>query len=167
MRHMTDLQTLRDEAAIRKVHLRYCRGIDRLDWELIRSCYHPDATDDHGGYSGGIDGFIEWLQAGLPRFERTMHFTGNQLVEVQGDSAWAEHYATAHHRLPASADVAACDLVINIRYIDRMERRDGEWRIAQRTVIDEGQRVHPVGERWMAAETVTARRDRDDFSYRR
>ena len=42
------LQMLIDEAAIKKVHLRYCRGIDRMDWDLIRSCYHPDAIDDHG-----------------------------------------------------------------------------------------------------------------------
>ena len=162
---MTDLQTLLDEAAIRKVHLRYCRGIDRLDWDLIRSCYHPDATDDHGGYSGGIDGFIAWLQGGLPRFEWTEHFTGNQLVEVEGDHAWAEHYAMAFHRRPASADLAAADLVINVRYIDRMERRAGEWRIAARTVVEDGQRVHPVGERWMTAETAPARRDRSDPSY--
>lgn len=162
---MTDLQTLLDEAAIRKLHMRYCRGVDRMDWDLVRSCYHPDATDDHGGYSGGIDGFIAWLQAGLPRFERTVHFTGNQLVEVDGDAAWAEHYAICFHRLPASDQASAADLVINVRYVDRLERRDGEWRIAKRTVIDEGQRVHPLGEPWMTAPTAEARRDRGDPSY--
>ena len=31
------LQRLLDEAAIKKVHLRYCRAVDRRDWELLRS----------------------------------------------------------------------------------------------------------------------------------
>lgn len=156
---------LLDEAAIRRLHLRYCRGVDRMDWALVRSCYHPDAIDDHGAYSGGVDGFIAWLEVGLPRFEATMHFTGNQLVEVSGDRAWAEHYAMAFHRVGATAAAAAHDLVINVRYVDRVERRDGEWRIARRTLIDEGQRVLPAGDRWMAAMTAAARRDRADPSY--
>ncbi len=75
----------------------------------------------------------------------TSHFTGNQLIEVTGDSAWAEHYAIATHRLPASDDAPAKDLIAMVRYIDRMERRDGRWRIATRVVISDGERVDPVG----------------------
>ena len=41
------LQRLLDEDAIKKVHLRYCRAIDRRDFDLLRTCYHPDAEDDH------------------------------------------------------------------------------------------------------------------------
>ena len=32
---------------------RYCRGIDRFDRDLVRSCYHDDADDDHGIFRGG------------------------------------------------------------------------------------------------------------------
>jgi hypothetical protein len=164
---MSDLQTLLDEAAIRKVHLRYCRGVDRMDWDLVRSCYHPDGTDDHGGYSGGVDGFIAWLSAGLPKYAWTSHFTGNSLIEVSGDSAWAEHYAIASHRRLATGDAPGADLVIHVRYIDRMERRGGEWRIARRVVIAESQRVHPLGDDWMTLPTKPSLRDRSDFSYER
>ena len=59
------LRRLLDEEAIKKVHLRYCRGIDRRDWELLRSCYHPDALDDHGDYVGGVDGFIKFCSGVL------------------------------------------------------------------------------------------------------
>ncbi|MEY3566868.1 MAG: hypothetical protein RLZ19_882, partial [Actinomycetota bacterium] len=37
---------------IRDVVYRYARGVDRRDFDLVRSCYHPDATDDHGPFTG-------------------------------------------------------------------------------------------------------------------
>ncbi|WP_268959227.1 nuclear transport factor 2 family protein [Paraburkholderia elongata] len=52
-------QEQQDKAEIREVHTRYCRGIDRMDFDLVRSCYHPDAIDRHGAYEGGVEGFIE------------------------------------------------------------------------------------------------------------
>jgi hypothetical protein len=161
------LQRLLDEAAIKKVHIRYCRGIDRMDWELIRSCYHPDAIDDHGEYVGGIDGFIEYCQAGCPTFLSTTHFTGNQLVEVDGDVAWAEHYARAFHRVPPDEHGVMKDLVVNTRYADRFERRNGEWRIAHRVVVVDTDRVDPVNEHWVPEVQLRAKRDRSDPTYRR
>ena len=161
------LQRLLDEAAIKKVHLRYCRGIDRMDWELVRSCYHPDAIDDHGEYVGGIDGFIDYCKAGCPTFLSTTHFTGNQLVEVDGDLAWAEHYARAFHRVPADEGGVMKDLVVNCRYADRFERRDGEWRIAHRVVVVDTDRVDPVGEQWVPEVQLRGVRDRSDPTYLR
>ena len=96
-----ELRRLLDEEAIKKVHLRYCRGIDRMDWDLVRSCYHPDALDDHGEFVGDIEAFIEYGKANLPTFLSTSHCICNQLVEVNGDTAFAEHYGIAYHRLPA------------------------------------------------------------------
>ena len=42
------LRVLLDKQEIHEVLMRYCRGIDRCDAELLHSVYHPDATDDHG-----------------------------------------------------------------------------------------------------------------------
>jgi hypothetical protein len=161
------LQRLLDEAAIKAVQIRYCRGVDRMDWELVRSCYHPDATDDHGDYVGGVDGFIEYCKAGTPNFESTTHFTGNQLVEVDGDTAWAEHYARAYHRVRAGPDGPAKDLVVNCRYVDRLERRDGEWRFASRVIIVDSENVEPVRELWVDPVLLRGKRDRADPSYLR
>ena len=47
-----DLETLIAKQEITDVVYRYARGIDRLDFELVRSCYHPDAYDDHGAFKG-------------------------------------------------------------------------------------------------------------------
>jgi ketosteroid isomerase-like protein len=161
------LQRLLDEEAIKKVHLHYCRSVDRRDWELLRSCYHPDAVDDHGDYVGGVDGFIEFCESGTLNFTSTTHLTCNQLVEVDGDVAWTEFYGLAYHRLPADADGIEKDFAVNTRWVDRFERRDGEWRIAKRTVVVDTDRVDPVTERWVPQEQYRGRRDRTDPSYER
>jgi ketosteroid isomerase-like protein len=162
-----ELRRLVDEAEIRKVHMRYCRGIDRMDWELIRSCYHPDAIDDHGEYVGGIDGFIDYCKAGCPTFVSTTHFTGNQLIEVDGAVAWAETYARAYHRVAGKDGEPDKDLVVNTRYVDRFEKRAGEWRIAHRKVVVDTDRVDVVTERWVPDSQLRSRRDRTDPSYAR
>ncbi|MCU1366515.1 MAG: nuclear transport factor 2 family protein, partial [Ilumatobacteraceae bacterium] len=122
------------ESEIRDVCLRYCRGIDRRQFDLVRSCYHPDALDEHGDFLGTVEEFITHAARSLQRFESTMHLLGNILVEVGdgGDRARSEAYAVASHRLPATGDRPARDHVVGLRYIDDFERRDGTWRIADR-----------------------------------
>lgn len=83
---------------IADVILRYARGVDRLDFDLVRSCYHPDAYDDHGSFAGGVEEFIAMCEQFLPKWTATQHFMGNMLIEVDGDVARAETYAVAYHR---------------------------------------------------------------------
>lgn len=161
------LQRLLDEEEIKRVHLRYCRGIDRMDWDLVRSCYHPDARDDHGEYVGGIEGFIEYGRANLPRFTSTNHCVCNQVVEVQGDVAFAEHYAIAYHRIPAEGGEPEKDWVANTRYVDRFERRNGEWRIAYRRTLVDADRVQIIEETLVPRDQMRGHRDRTDASYDR
>jgi ketosteroid isomerase-like protein len=134
-----------DQQEIRDVCYRYCRGIDRRDYDLVRSCYHPDAVDQHGEYVGGVDGFIEHVQQNIARFDRTMHFLGNILVEVDGDRARGEAYAMAYHHLPAGKKPERY-FIAALRYVDDFERRDGEWRIATRVCVFEWTRMEPAGE---------------------
>ena len=37
---MGDVQLLLAEREVKNVVLRYCRGVDRMDLALVRSCYH-------------------------------------------------------------------------------------------------------------------------------
>ncbi|MGR7002873.1 nuclear transport factor 2 family protein [Yinghuangia aomiensis] len=84
---------------IRDVVLRYCRGVDRLDLDAVRACYHPDATDEHGSFTGGVDAFLAWIGRLLPCYTMTMHVVANHLVEFAGpDLARAETYGIAYHR---------------------------------------------------------------------
>lgn len=147
---------------IADVILRYARGIDRLDLELVRSCYHPDAYDDHGAFKGTVDEFVDAASSFLPRWTATQHFMGNMLIEVDRDVAKAETYAVAYHRREA-ADGTGKDDVMGIRYVDRFERRGGDWKIAHRVVVTEWRRVDPVaGARGRDHVGVWGRRDATD-----
>jgi ketosteroid isomerase-like protein len=155
-----------DQQEIADVIYRYCRGIDRCDFDLVRSCYHADATDDHGDFRGGVDDFIAFVRAGLTRFERTMHFVGNLLVEVRGDTARVESYVIAHHHMRASNTKPERDFNVGLRYVDDFERRSGEWRIAARVCVFDWWRIDPVlPGNWLPLErSALGRRDGGDAS---
>ena len=121
---------------IRSVLMDLARGTDRLDAELIRSCYHPDAIDDHAEYRGGPEGFADWVLAVLPHFATTMHFLGNIRIEVEGEVAQSETYCIAHHLTRPEEPEGERDMCMGLRYLDRFERRaEGGWRIAKRRCV--------------------------------
>lgn len=55
------VRVLQDRQAILDCLTAYSRGVDRLDRELLLSCYHEDAVDDHGMFAGDRDEFVEWV----------------------------------------------------------------------------------------------------------
>ncbi|WP_137723060.1 nuclear transport factor 2 family protein [Prescottella subtropica] len=130
------LAELLDKQAIHEVVLRYCRGIDRLDFDLVRSTYHPDAVDHHTGFDGGIDDFIAWVEPKLRAIGGTMHHIGNHLIEVHGDVAISEAYSTSAH-WGGGDGIGMINFTSGCRYVDRMERRDGTWKIAERWAVRE------------------------------
>lgn len=159
-------EELLDKQAIHEVVLRYCRGIDRLDLDAVRDCYHPDGVDHHTGFSGTRDEYVRWVGEGLRRFDGTMHFVGNHLVEVEGDVAFSETYGNAHHWGTPRED-PALNFVSGFRYVDRFERRGGVWRIAERHAVREWTRAIPAGSvREKEGAGPEPRRDRSDLVYR-
>lgn len=54
-----------DRQEIHDVVLRYCRGIDRLDFGLVRSAYHADAVDHHTGFDGSVEEYLAWVEPKL------------------------------------------------------------------------------------------------------
>jgi hypothetical protein len=91
-----------------------------------------------------------------------MHFVSNVLIELEGDVAWVESYLLAYHRTAEQTDRLFAG-----RYVDRCERRDGEWRIARRELVREFLRVDPAGDQTPADEPPRARRSREDPAYGR
>ena len=158
------LQELLDRRDIEDVVLRYCRGIDRRDRDLVRACYHPDAIDDHGSFRGTVGEFIEWVFRLLGRYSQTMHFVGNVLVDLEGDVAAAETYGIAFHR--SDEDKPQLNLMTGFRYLDRFEKRAGTWRIATRTAVTEWSRIDDKPGRWETPEGfLTGLPDRGDALY--
>lgn len=124
-----------DRQQIQDVVLRYCRGIDRLDMELVRSAFHPDAIDHHTGFDGSVDEYLAWVEPKLrARLGGTMHIVGNHLVELFGDTAISETYGTSVHWGTPDDDPRA-NFTSGVRFVDHMTWRDGRWAIAERWAV--------------------------------
>lgn len=128
------VRDLADRQAITDCLLRYCRGVDRLDRELMLSAYHDDAVDDHGVVVLNASDFVDWaLDYHSTHNVEHHHGISNSVIEIEGDVAHAETYYTffaVNAKPPNSLAIG--------RYIDRLERRNGQWAIAQRICLTEG-----------------------------
>lgn len=161
---MTDrLEELLAKQDIHEVTMRYCRGVDRFDAELLGSAYHLDAVDDHGGrmFSGPTIGqdIVQWMRETL---KVCTHQITTQNIHLDGERAGCESYYTGLHVELGDDDHTM--LTVG-RYLDRLERRDGEWRIAQRLVVLEVARYLPAADRVVSVGAGLARHDRSDPSY--
>ncbi len=141
------LQLLLDERELRKLYLRYARGVDRLDAELLRSCFQEDAQITTSS-TEIRDDFVRNVMVGLSRFKMTQHVTTNIWVEVNGDTARGEAYAQANHRAPGENGEPDTDYRWGGRYVDRFGKRNGEWRFSSRVVLHDMDRVVKVDETW-------------------
>lgn len=120
---------------ITAVVLRYARAIDRMDAELLRSCYWPDAIEDHGGaFLGTRDEFVAHTMRRLAPMTATTHHVSNVQIEIEGDTAYVESYVLAVHDLTPDDGVRRIKW-LGGRYADRFARRDGEWRIVKRLLL--------------------------------
>lgn len=143
---------------------RYCRGIDRMDADLIRSAYHSDGYDDHGDlFRGGVEDYIAWVLPMLAeRFVSTMHTLSNISIVEDGGNAKVESYLIAYHVSSGTGSMR----VFGARYVDRFEDRPGAgWRITHRTLVSEWQVEHAGNFVPTPPGTVPAARDRTDPSY--
>ena len=159
------LDELLAEAAIRDIQMRYCRAVDRMDFDLLRTCFHPDAKVHFGFFVGSVDEFVQMAGQMLKTYVGTTHFTGNQLVEVDGDRAWAERYTTATHRFDADESGPAREFITVVRYADQMEQRDGDWRIAKRVCILDSWRTDIIVDPGDDPGVQRGTRNRSDPSY--
>ncbi|MGE0386172.1 MAG: nuclear transport factor 2 family protein [Gammaproteobacteria bacterium] len=163
------VRELADRQAIRDVVVRYSRGVDRLDRQMLLSAYHPDAIDDHGMFVGSPEEFADYFFDYHGRFQHTtQHIVTNQYCELDGDVAHTETYW-----LFAAMNTQGAPLSLaGGRYVDRMERRAGRWAIAQRKcIIDWHGQPGDSGLDHAAMQALQSaglvRRDRGDPSYER
>jgi ketosteroid isomerase-like protein len=157
------LQGLLDKQAIREAIARYCRGVDRGDAGLMSSAYHPDAIDDRGfaTYTGETVG-QQMVDAMRDRMVMTSHHLTTQSIEVLGSQAGAETYYLGVHvtRTPEGDR----RMMTSGRYLDRLERRDDEWRIVHRQAVVDMMRFVLLDDE-STPPPSSARRGPDDPSY--
>lgn len=161
---VAELRRLLDKEAIREASLRYTRGIDRHDEDIMAEAYHLDATDDHGHYIGDPAGFIANANKAHSRdWNVHHHYIGNQTIDLDGDTAHVETYFLAALR----RKTGPVDMVGG-RYVDRFERRDGRWAIADRVCLVEWNgELKPTQTPADPALTTQGAWDKTDVSYRR
>jgi len=134
-----DVQRLIDTQAITDVLMLYSRGIDRRDEAALMRVYWEDAIDDHGEYSGPAHAFIKSVMPTLAQM-KTSHMLANILIEFASTTvAQVETYFQATHVLGNEPQLS--HWILGGRYLDRFEKRAEEWRIKERTVVVDYQRL--------------------------
>ena len=133
------LRWVRDRELIRDLPQRYAHGIDTDDWEKVASVFHSDCQVEGTLKTAAIRPYLDALEPGVKAYEATLHFMGNQYVDlsIDGDSdrAYVETYAVAYH-IEAEGGPRP-DLVMGVRYCDTVLRvaELADWRIIHRSVI--------------------------------
>jgi len=131
-----------DRAEIEDAVRRIARGIDRFDRELFLSGYHPDAVIDAGSMVAHPAEVYEIGRALHAEGQSsTLHHLTNFTCEIAGDTAHAETYW-----IYAGRNRDGGNWVAGGRYADRLERRDGEWRVAFRYTIGEWSGAVPANQ---------------------
>ena len=164
---MNAVEVLLAKQEIYEVLLTYCRGVDRLDEDLVRFIYHPDAYDNHGYWRGKGWDFAPFVVGRLREANRsTTHSITNALIMVDGDIATCESqvFVTLVRR---NTDPVVAD-IMGARYVDRFSKRNGAWKIDERTVVLDFHKV----ETWAAGDAPISldaftwgKRDRSDPAY--
>ena len=150
---------------IKSVAHRFARGLDRRDAKLIRDCFHPDGVDDHGMFRGSVDEFLIWVMEQLAQYERSQHHITTQTVKLQNERAGCESYFYAHHVITTPDGLA--QIIVSGRYLDLLEKRGGEWKIAERTFVADWSEMVPLKEIQVPDDVMTPRGqiDRSDPSF--
>lgn len=147
--HDARLARLFDKEEIREVLANYARGVDRGDGPLLKSCYHSDAIEEHGGrYTGNAHEYVDGAIPRILQMDSMQHVLGNTHFDfVSADVAYVETYLVTLARI--TVDGQRLDTFTGGRLIDRFERRDGAWKIAHRRTIFDWNRDTPSREGWV------------------
>ncbi|MBV1686745.1 nuclear transport factor 2 family protein [Novosphingobium sp. G106] len=162
------MQELMDRQAIFDCIKRNSRGNDRFDVDLVTSSYHSNGLHELGSQqiSGREYGEHANHAHGM-LFDNNLHNVTMHMCEIDGDVAHAESYNIGLFMDKGSET----GRILAGRYIDRLEKRDGEWRIVlRRATVEialEGKATLPNGQPLPGSGYLKGSRDRSDPAYER
>ena len=173
-----DVQYMTDRQAILDCIKRYTRGADRHDEALMRSAFWPDARISYGNPMSREE-FIPYLNydAHGSRAATQHHVTG-QLIEINGNTAHSSGYVIYSSQMPRDTDADTIGqgspghALVNLptpfgsgRYLERYERRNGEWKILVREYVEDASVSMKTVD--LCASACLGRWDPSDISYLR
>lgn len=146
--------TVDDREAIREIIALYTHALDRRRWDLMSRVFHENATFGFGPVGGHWRDFVEQARSIIDPCTMTQHSLGQTLIGfTDAQTGHCETYLTATHAVPI--DYPRPDVfppreepylaVVAGRYVDRFERRDGEWRIARRQGLYDWREYRDIG----------------------
>ncbi|MBI4299978.1 MAG: nuclear transport factor 2 family protein [Chloroflexi bacterium] len=134
---------LEDRQAIREVMARYAHGLDSRDMDMVASVFAQDAYAEYPNFKdSGVDKITDMLRNAISRFQGTLHFMGNQLVEFKNGKADVETYCIAHHIRAEGGNGQI--LIVGLRYYDEMAPRGDHWVIQKRRINILWRETRPV-----------------------
>jgi hypothetical protein len=144
------LQEMLDHYEITKTLSEYCHGCDRCDEHRMGSIYLQDSWDDHGSVKAPGPEFARLMTAEiLARTDTLYHMLGQSLINVSGDEAGAETYFLAAGRSTRDDGVQMCNQ-LGGRFVDKLQREDGRWRVKHRVVVRDWSISMPIEHDWVA-----------------
>ena len=89
------LQKLEANVSINQTITRYCRALDWLDEDLLKTCYTDDAYIDYGFYKGDVKGFYPVVMEVEKQSMHRYNFLSNVAIKLDGNTAEVECYGIA------------------------------------------------------------------------
>jgi len=86
-------------------------------------------------FVGPVERYVDWVMPLLETMSLTQHNLGHSYFEMHGETAIVETCFTAYHRTAQAKEDR--DIMLGARYVDRMEKRGAEWRIAHRILVQD------------------------------
>jgi SnoaL-like domain len=162
------LKDLTDRQEILDCIVRTSRGNDRFDADWIAGSYHPDGIHELGRKQISGTQYAEHANEAHGRIcEANLHNVTMHACEIDGNVAHAESYVIGLF-LDKGCETSR---ILAGRYIDRLERRDGRWKIVvRRATVEiplEGRAILPNRKTVHGSGYLKGSRDRTDPAYQR
>ena len=146
------MQEVWDRQEIEQLMYRHARSLDRMDAELMKSCYWEEGVEEledpmmpeNLSYNGSAWDFVPGMMDGFKMIKRTQHRISNIYIELDGNKANAESYVWAYNLY--DVENVEKETIVGGRHYFDLEKRDDEWRILHRvTSFDWNQNNNSTG----------------------
>lgn len=115
---------------------------DTGDWEGLKGTVHHDARMTATWFDGTFSDFILAAQDSWRKGSSSQHFLGGTVSTLRGPKAIAQTRMSIMVR--GQLQGLEVDVTCTGRFYDRVEKREGQWRILKRNVIYEKDRMDLV-----------------------